>query len=110
VECGYLGEESSTATAKECILNFLASRGHITKQIEKPLSQNHFQIYKLYKTKTGNFNLTNNFSDFQIIQQGEVIGLDGEEEILCDRKSIILFAHNTQKPDSEAFILGEKLA
>lgn len=107
VECGYLGNEASSAVAKESILQFLALHGHISypKAVEK--TPERFQIYKLYITRTDHFRLSKEFSDFQAVAQGEEIGVDGEEVIICDRDSIILFPHNADKIGQEVFLLGE---
>ncbi len=108
VECGYLGDEASTEVAKISILQYLRILGHISK-IEAPIQTKEcFQIHKLYLTKTDHFSLSKKFSDFQIVKEGEEIGTDGEEKVICDRESIILFPHEANKVGTEVFLLGEK--
>ena len=45
--------------------------------------------------------------DFENLNKGEVIGLDGQEEIAAPRDSVILFARDQTTPNGEAFLLGE---
>ncbi len=110
VECGYLGDPASTETAKESILSFLKILGHISGEpATKNLKQNKIQVYQKYYSKTESFKLGKKFSDFEIVKAGDVVGVDGEEEVVCDRESIILFAHDSEKVGSECFLLGEYL-
>jgi len=107
VECGYLGDESSTKIAEESIINFLKARGHITNDLQAS-KKNHLHMYQLYYNHNNNFTLNRDFADFEDISAGEFIGLDGQEEIKADKDSFILFARNTTKPGEEAFLLGEQ--
>jgi succinylglutamate desuccinylase len=106
VECGYLGDELSTEIAKESILSFLALREHIDSQISER-TQQKINMNRLYHTKTDSFVLTRNFKDFEKINEGELIGVDGTEKIFAKNNSVILFARNRNKPGEEAFLLGE---
>ncbi len=107
-ECGYLGDDYATEVAKQAILSFLSARGHLSLEL-KQNQQQYFQMYIRYLTKTDNFVLTKQFEDFEIVKAGQVIGVDGKEEVRSPQESIILFAHNINKKGGEAFLLGKKI-
>lgn len=47
------------------------------------------------------------FDDFEKIKQGEVIGVDGVEEIKAEYDGIILFARNREQTGEEGFLIGQ---
>ena len=49
----------------------------------------------------------NRFSNFEILEKDQLIGVDGEEEITSEKKCVILFAHNGKNINDEVFLLGE---
>lgn len=105
VECGYLGDSSSTQVAEEAILNFLSARHHINRQIKK-YPQTKIKFNSIYFTKTNNFRLNKDFIDFEEIKKGELIGSDSNEEIRALEDSVIIFARNRNTVGDEAFLLG----
>jgi len=107
VECGYLGEEDSTKRAEEAIIDFLAARGHIKADMKVHPNKSFIKVYILYITKTDSFVLSKKFEDFEEIAKGEMIGMDGREEVRASRDSVILFARNRGEKGDEAFVLGE---
>lgn len=107
IECGYIGDEQATRTAENGILAFLKARGHISNDIP-PTKQSHIKVYNLYLTKTENFILSKQFTDFEPVSKGQLIGHDGDSEIRADRDGFILFARNRQQIGAEAFLLAEK--
>lgn len=106
VECGYLADPSATIVAEESILNFLVARGHNIGKTNRQ-EQRRIHVYELYYSKTDSFKLTKVFYDFEEINKGDVIGIDGEESVVVEKDSIILFAHDRDKRGEEAFLLGE---
>ncbi len=108
IECGYLGNEKSTKIAEESILAFLSARGHIERKTPK-YSQSRIQIYDMYISKTSNFMLSKSFEDFEKISEGQLIGIDGQEEVRATRNCIILFARNREKIGDEAFLLAVEI-
>ena len=106
VECGYLGNSTSVQIAKQSILSFLAVQGHIKKDL-KILEKSLIKIYNLYKTKTNKFLLTREFNDFENISKNQVIGIDGGDEVIALKDSVVLFARNRNIIGEEAFLLGE---
>ena len=107
LECGYLGDRQSTKIAEESIYGFLKACGHL-KNDASPQQQSYVRMYQKYFTKTDDFTLPKLFENFEVLEKGQVIGIDGQEEIKASKKSVILFAHNRNKSGSEAFLLGEK--
>ena len=108
VECGYFKDTQSIQTAEECVFSFLKACGHITKEMVLK-KQSTIQMYELYMTKTDRFILSKPFADFEEILKGQVVGKDGEEEIIVKKNSIILFAKDRTKIGEEGFLLGEKI-
>jgi len=106
VECGYLGTPQAIVIAEQSIACFLRARGHLSGDLETQ-KQSHIRMFELYKTKTAEFRLSRAFMDFENLNKGEVIGLDGQEEIAAPRDSVILFARDQTTPNGEAFLLGE---
>jgi len=107
VECGYLGDSRSLRRAEESIFAFLGARGHrsINMKLKK---QSYICMNELYKAKTERFRLTKAFADFEEIEEGQPIGIDGIEEVWARKSGIILFAKNTNQIDDEVFLFGEK--
>jgi succinylglutamate desuccinylase len=107
VECGYLGDNDSAKQAEDAVFHFLVARGHIKADIKAGPRKSFIKVYILYITKTDSFVLSKKFDDFEEIAKGEMIGMDGKEEIRADRDSIILFARGRKAKGDEAFVLGE---
>lgn len=105
-ECGYESDKISTVVAIETIKAFLRIQGHIEGKIELQ-NQTFIQMKELYLTETNNFYLSRLFNDFEIIEENELIGVDGDKEVRASKESIILFAKNRQRVGEEAFLLGE---
>jgi succinylglutamate desuccinylase len=109
VECGYLGDLSSTQRALESIRVFLACRGHISYEVAIR-EQSIIRINSMYLAQTDQFRLARQFCDFEELYTGEIIGVDGVETRCVERASVILFARDCDKKEEEAFLLGEKVS
>lgn len=107
IECGYFGDSQSTQIAEEAVFAFLKTRGHIQNDL-KPKKQSYILMSDLYKTKTNNFALSKPFDDFEEVSSGQVIGIDGGEEVRVEKEGVILFARNRKQISDEAFLFGEK--
>lgn len=110
VECGFLGDPLSVQRAEKSVFSFLTARGHISGNIELYQKTEILRAYKLYFTKTNKFRLAKPFKDFEKIEAGQVIGIDGEEEIRAPKDSVILFARDRNQSNDEAFLLTENSA
>jgi succinylglutamate desuccinylase len=108
IECGYLGNPESENVAIQSIDAFLKARGHITNDIPFK-KQSEINMYDLYYTKTDKFTLSKPFKDFEQLTKGQIIGTDGETQVLAKNDGIILFACNRSKIGDEAFLFGKKL-
>lgn len=108
VECGFLGDPSSARRAEQSILAFLIARGHIGGEL-KLYPKSFINVYKLYFTKTDKFRISKQFEDFEKVSAGQVIGIDGTEEIKAPKDGLVLFARDRDQADDEAFFLAENL-
>lgn len=107
MECGFLGDAKSEQVAQKSIEAFLKARGHITNNLIAQ-EQLYIRMHILYKTKTNKFILKKMFNDFEEISTGQIIGIDGDQEIRAEEEAVILFARNRSGVGEEAFLLGEK--
>ena len=98
LECGYTKDPQSVRTAEEGIVAFLKARGHITNNLV-PQKQFYVRMFKKYFAKTDIFILSKPFENFEVLQENQIIGTDGQEEIKASKRSLILFAHNGTKID-----------
>ncbi len=107
LECGYLGDPQSIRVAEESIFAFLKARGHITRSIIfRP--QSYVRMYKKYRAKTSSFVLSKLFENFEVVEENQLIGIDGQEEVRATQRSVVLFAHNGSSINDEVFLLGEE--
>ena len=106
VECGCLSDTASTEVAEKAILAFLITRGHIDGQLNAS-QQSNINFDYLYFTKTNNFKLAKEFDDFEELSSGQLIGLDGLEEIRAPKSGVIIFARDRNLIGDEAFLFGE---
>jgi len=108
IECGQHNSLSAANIVKKAIYSFLVARGHIDHlNIKKNENREIVKMNYLYKTKSNSFILDKKFSDFEKINKGMLIGVDGKENIKSPKDCVIVFAHNRGKKNEEAFLLGE---
>lgn len=105
IECGYFNDTSSKDIAKESILAFLMACGNILGT-PKAYPQSTIKIEGLYLTKS-NFALSKQFEDFEEVENNQIIGIDGTEEVKVPIDGIILFARNREYSNEEAFLYGQ---
>ncbi|MBN1779373.1 MAG: succinylglutamate desuccinylase/aspartoacylase family protein [Candidatus Buchananbacteria bacterium] len=108
VECGYTKDKKSTLLAEKSILNFLKAAGNIENNLTAGNKKIYFKIFQLYRNKTDNFVLKKQFADFEKINAGQIIGVDGSRQIKAKKSGLILFAHNRSQAGREAFLLLEQ--
>lgn len=107
LECGFLGDKKSTDLAISAVYDFLKVRGHVDGFVDKK-TQEYINMYKKYYSKTDNFKLVKQFENFENLDSGQKIGVDGGNEVFADKDCVILFAHNGHKVGDEVFLLGQK--
>lgn len=108
IECGYTKDQKSTEVAMESIYTFLGLMGHIDTEEKSNEEQVCYQMETLYHTKTDSFKLTKEFKDFEFVEKGTLIGIDGADSILAQKDGFILFARNRDAKGDEAFLFGIK--
>ena len=108
IECGFTGDPNSALVAQESVLAFLKACGHIKSDLA-PRKQLKVKVSELYLTKTDKFVLSKPYNDFENVSAGQVIGMDGGEEVRAVKDGLILFARNRNSINAEAFIFGEKV-
>jgi|SRR3989344_4312736 len=106
VECGYSDDSSSTEIAQKTITAFLVARGNVTGDLEL-YPQSSLQMEGLYLTKSDSFVLARQFEDFEKVSAGQIIGIDGKDEVKVPIDGIILFARNRTQAGEEAFLFGQ---
>ncbi|MDQ5971471.1 MAG: hypothetical protein QG566_417 [Patescibacteria group bacterium] len=110
IECGQHNDPMSIEIAKKSIYAFLKARGHINYRsisFDRPIVREYVKMFSIYKSKTDSFVLSRKFYDFEPIAEGTKIGADGCNIIYAPKDCLIVFAHDCNKIDSEAFLLGE---
>lgn len=107
LECGYMINPQAIEMAEESIFAFLKARGHIKNDLTSQ-KQSYLQMFKKYFANTDKFTLLKPFSNFEVVESGQIIGFDGQEEVKAPRRSFILFAHNGTRIGDEVFLLGEE--
>lgn len=107
LECGYLKDPQSVKVAEENIFAFLKARGHITSNLVSQ-QQSYVRMFEKHYAKTDKFTLSKPFENFEVLQENQVIGIDGQEEVKTTKRCHILFAHNGTKVGDEIFLLGEQ--
>jgi succinylglutamate desuccinylase len=106
VECGYIEDPLSTTVAEKSILAFLLAQGNIAGDVEV-YDQFSVKIEGIYRTKSNSFTLAKKFQDFEEVSLGEIIGVDGVDEVRMPVQGIILFARNRSAIGEEAFLYGQ---
>ena len=105
IECGYQADPNSHEVARLAILAFLKAKGHIKNDII-PNKQNYRNMFYKHYAKSDSFTLHKNFADFEILQQGDIIGIDGDITVYSPSECFILFAKNGTQVNDEVFLLG----
>jgi len=107
IECGYNEDEQSFKIAEEALFTFLAARGHLGQEMVAR-QQKNFRLFSLYLTKT-NFKRFKTFSDFEAVSENQVLGIDGNTEVVAEGNGVILFANrDIECPSEEAFLLAKE--
>ncbi len=106
IECGYYKDPKSVEIAEKSIMSFLQARGHIEGEPKKQEGQTRLRMFFQYLTKTDSFVLAKVFQNFEEVEEGQLIGTDGDEAVRAPASCRIVFAHNCNQKGSEGFLLG----
>lgn len=98
VECGQHFLRASADLATVVALDFLAHFGLIARETAagatsgQPVPQQRFELLQTYVIKTGAFQFVRPLIGFEIFAKGELIAIDGAEEIraLCDDCTVLM--------------------
>lgn len=108
VECGQHGDPEAEQRARTSIEVFLWELGLMdTGPKVEPVAQRRIHARSIYKAHTHMRFTPPDRDQFCVIQKGEVIGFDGDEEVRADQESILLFPKEGTTKGGEAFVLGE---
>jgi succinylglutamate desuccinylase len=87
------------------IYQFLQYFGSVEKEFENDsVKQIKLRSNSIYKKKNKSFKFTKKFSTFDQIKKGELVCIDGDENIIADKDQIILFPREKYDIGVEAFI------
>lgn len=107
IECGFHEDPEAKELAKKAINDFLIINGLISGVMPEKKNQSLVQLSSVYKTKV-NFTPVRNFFDFEPLRAGELIGIDGNEEVCAPNvdNTLILFCRVRRGVGEEAFLTG----
>jgi len=106
VECGYLQDEKSTGIAEQCIFSVLQTTGLVNSTDN--INAGNKEILDLvfqYHNKD-EFVPVKEFSDFEPVKEGQLIGHDGKNEVKADRDGFIIFCRKRKAGYGESFVLA----
>lgn len=111
VECGHHLDPRAPQLAKDSIMIFLHIMGVINGSVPSREIINQRIIYarEIYFSKV-NFTPFREFAEFELLSEGELIGVDGNSYILSPKNSCIIFPRKRDNPGEEAFVLGEEVS
>jgi len=104
IECGFAKDPSTINKAEEAILTFLRFFGAIKGEKPAPRKQKRYKIVSLYKNKDVPFSRTKPFSDFELLKERTLIGIDGIKEVYAEKGQIILFVRDRTGLNEECFL------
>lgn len=106
IECGYHNDPETKNRAWEALRAFLIREGAIFDTVPPKSTQKIIHANYIYHTQE-NFALAKEFADFESVVVGQLIGHDGQRAVSAPKDGVIIFARNREKPEQEAFIIGE---
>lgn len=111
VECGKHDDDDAKRQARQSIEIFLTHFGLIERDnLPAPVDQRRIHAREIYKAKEI-FRLTPECTDlpeFARLKAGTIIGHDGEEPVIVEQDSILIFPKDGAANGAEAFVLGDE--
>jgi succinylglutamate desuccinylase len=108
IECGYARDLESIKVAEKAIINFLTKLGLLEGEIDQEVKK-VYEIVGLYHNKNNSFKKSRDFSDFEVLKERTLMGLDGEEEVYLDAGNIVIFVRDKEGINQECFILAKEV-
>ncbi len=105
LESGSIYDTKWSEIAKNWILNFLKFTWNIDGKINMRKNQEYIRFDYIYKNKTKDFRFKKDFSDFEKIQEWQIIAFDGNNTIISDRDWYIVFTYIPKNIWEECFCL-----
>lgn len=109
IECGYHRDPQAPVRARRAVKAFLRLMGAISG-VKPPQQSNQRVIhaYSIHSTKR-NFRPAKEFANFEPLEEGQLIGRDGDAPIYASADNVIIFVHRRTKPGKEAFVLAREI-
>ena len=111
VECGGDFLRRSADVATQAALDFLACFGLIERPLQPEPRQQRFELLQVWVIKTPEFRFAAPLRGFETFARGELIAIDGDEEVRapCDDCTVLMPATQTL-PGREGMYLARPLA
>lgn len=97
VECGQHWEAESAEVAKDCVTGFLRATGAVApdwgqeRMATRPLpEQNFYEVSGYVTIETDNFRFAEDWRGFEHLEQGRLIGWDGEKPVHAPHDATVL--------------------
>lgn len=103
VECGNHNDIKAFDRAKESTFAFLSCFDMVDYPKKKYDQKSYIASFN-YLTKTTDFKIARFFADFEPIQNGQLIGVDGWDSVYAKNNGYILFARNRDEVGVEGFV------
>lgn len=108
IECGYHLDPEAPKRAFDSIQVFLRLMDIIDGESElQEYRQREIDACFIYHT-TENFEVAEDFADFQRLGEDELVGYDGRRPVYAPFDGVIIFARNRETAGEEAFIMGKE--
>jgi len=121
---GYMHAQSKIAICAECGSNFRADQyadlatgtinqylrffGAINQPLEsKSRPQQFIKVVDVVKKQTDTLVFSRPFSNFDLLEPGEIFATDGDKKYQAGKNQVIIFPRPKAKIGDEAFVLGE---
>lgn len=110
LEPGYFYDPTAADRAEHGSWAFLKAMGNISGE-KIPVTQRRIEVYQLYATESSDFTLAKRFKDFEDINKGQLVAVDGERGVIADRPSVIVFPSQPRiiTPRVDAYFLAQDI-
>ncbi len=108
IESGYSLDSSGVGVIEKSVKNLLIFAGLIEGQLSRKTKQQKIKISYVYVVKNLYYPVRE-FSDFEFVESGQVVGYDGKNKIKAPFDGFIIFNNSKKKTGEEGFILGKPI-
>jgi len=107
VECGQHDDPSSIGVAEDSIKRFLSNLDMIDGFDFAPNAEMKYANAEYMHISKVNFKPSREYKNFEDIKKGEVLGTDGEEDVVAPYNGFIVFCNELDESGEEAFVFGK---